>query len=57
MPSCLWGLVVLQVFKSGAVNAVLAVAGYNFKHLLARLALWLALLLDTLGSRNDIRSV
>ncbi len=35
-----------------AVNAVLAAAGYNFKRLLAWLALWLALFAHTLRRRN-----
>jgi len=36
-----------------AINAVLAAAVYNFRRLLAWLALWLALLVHTLRARNE----
>jgi transposase, IS5 family len=39
-----------------AVNAVLAAAGYNFRRLLAWLALWLALLAHTLRAQNAPQS-
>jgi transposase, IS5 family len=39
-----------------AVNAVLAAAGYNFRRLLAWLALWLALLEYTLRARNKLET-
>jgi Transposase DDE domain. len=38
-----------------AINAVLAAAGYNFRRLLAWLALWLAFLLNTLRARPNLQ--
>ena len=39
-----------------AANTVLAAAGYNFRRLLAWLALWLALLAHTLRAQNAPQS-
>lgn len=38
-----------------AINATLAAAGYNFRRLLAWLALWLVVLVHTLGARAEHR--